>query len=141
MSAENTQMTLDTVMTEDTNTTTTSKRIGRRQYRRYDGKAGKNRDFMGETPELDIVLCLKSERLNKSVPFKKFQERLSNYVLKNIPRAEDVVMLINELQDPLQDFSDKNFPGCPSEEEQKSPIQMKMWEMRVKRFLGKEKTL
>ena len=37
---------------------------------------------MGETPEIDGVLGLQTEKINKGVPFDVFQEKMQNYILK-----------------------------------------------------------
>ena len=47
--------------------------------------------FKGETPELNAVLGLITERLDQGVTFKNFQDILKNYVLKNFHKAEDIV--------------------------------------------------
>ena len=49
------------------------------------------KDFKGETPELNAVLGLITERLNQGVTFEKFQDVLKNYVLKNFHKAEDSI--------------------------------------------------
>ena len=94
------------------------------------------------------MLGLTSERLNKGTSFEIFQEKLGNYVLKNIPKAEDVIILVSALQDPLSptdgpsdSFESKHFPAEPDETEQKIPIKMKVWEMKIKRYLDREDRL
>ena len=69
-----------------------------------DASIRENRDFSGETVGIDAVLGLMSERLNKGKSFEKFKEKIANYVLKNLPKAEDFIILISEPDDPLQDF-------------------------------------
>ena len=57
----------------------TGNRNARRPNRRNDNSIGENRDFAGKTLEIDAVLGLKSERLNKGTSFEIFQEKLGNY--------------------------------------------------------------
>jgi len=47
------------------------------------------RSFLGETPELDAVIGLLSERLDKGVTFERFRDQVKNYVLKNYKKAEE----------------------------------------------------
>jgi hypothetical protein len=126
----------------------TRNRNARRPNRRNDSSIGENRDFAGETLEIDAVLGLKSERLNKGTSFEIFQEKLVNYVLKNLPKAEDVIILVSALQDPLSptadpsdSFESKYCPAEPDETDQKIPLKMKVWEMKIKRYLDCEDRL
>ena len=137
-----------TTETPSPTSSNTGNRNSRRPNRRNDSSIGENRDFAGETLELDAVLGLTSERLNKGTSFEIFQEKLGNYVLKNLPKAEDVIILVSALQDPLSPTADpsdsfeiKYCPAEPDETKQKIPIKMKVWEMKIKRYLDREDRL
>jgi len=95
------------------------------------------RNFTGETPEIEAVLGLMMERLDRGVSFERFQDRLKNYTLKNMKRAEDIVELIMELSDPFASFKAKNCFLDPSPEEEQSASKMKLRELKVKRFANK----
>jgi len=58
-----------------------------------------NREFTDEKFELSAVLGLLTKRLNNSVPFDKFQDKIKNYVLKNFKKADDIIELIVESKD------------------------------------------
>ena len=94
------------------------------------------------------MLGIKSERLNKGTLFKIFQEKLGNYVLKNLPKAEDVIILVSALQDslsptadPSDSFESKYCPAEPEKTEQNIPIKMKVWEINIKQYLDHEDKL
>ena len=66
--------------------------------------------FNGETPELNAVLELITERLDQGVTFEKFQDVLKNYVLKNFHKAEDIVDMVRNLKYPCTNFETKHMP-------------------------------
>ena len=43
--------------------------------------------FVGETPEIEVILCLLSEKLEKGVTWDKFREKSKNYILINFSHA------------------------------------------------------
>ena len=63
----------------------------RRGYNNDMSSSAALRQFRGETPDIDAVLCLSTERIDKNVPFEIFQKKIKNYVLKEFKRAEDIV--------------------------------------------------
>ena len=101
------------------------------------------KDFKGETPELNAVLGLITKRLDQSVTFEKFQDVLKNYVLKNFHKAEDIVEMVTNLKDPFPNFETKHMPKdlTTTEEVSKMNMKMKMWEMRVKKYMDREEVL
>ena len=99
------------------------------------------RAFWGETTDLDAVLGLYTEKIDRSVNFEEFQDHLKNYVLKNLKRAEDVVGMITNIFDPVSDFETKNAPEDPSVEDQASMLKMKLWELKAKKYLEKDEML
>ena len=52
-------------------------------------RGSEQKDFRGETPELNVVLGLNIEKLYQGVTFEKFQDVLKNCVLNNFHKAED----------------------------------------------------
>ena len=68
------------------------------------------KDFVGETKDVEAVLTLVTEKVDKGVMFERFQETLKTYVLKNLENWEDLVSLIMKLEDPTSVFEDKHAP-------------------------------
>jgi len=77
-------------------------------------------------------LGLLTERLDNSVSFDKFQEKIKNYVLKNFKKAEDIIELIVESKDPTVLFGLKHMPADFTDEEEAKLAKIKMWKMRFK---------
>jgi len=96
--------------------------------------------FLGDTPKLDAVLSIVSERPEKGVSFEKFQEKLKVYVLKNFHKGQDVIKLIMDLEDPLPDFESNNAPtDLPENETSTAKIELR--KLRLKRYLDREELL
>ena len=79
--------------------------------------------------------------MDQGVTSKKFQDVLKKYVLKNFHKAEDVVEMVTNLNDPLPNLETKNMPKELTKTEEESKIKMKMWEMRVKKYIDREEVL
>ena len=117
-----------------------SNRNQHRSNRRSENELMLNsKGFIGETPELEAVIGLLSEKLDKGVTMEQFQEKLKLYVLKNF--GEDVVALVSDFYDPRTDFETKHAPIDLSTEEAKRPGSMKKWEMKYKKYLDREENL
>ena len=67
-------------------------------------RGSEQKDFKGETPELNAVLGLITEILDQGVTLEKSQEVLKNYVLNNFHKAEDIVEMVTNLKDPFPNF-------------------------------------
>ena len=74
----------------------------------------KNRYFIDKPPELDEVLGLMSEKINKDISFEFFKEMLINVIHKNLPKKEDVVILVLDLQDTIDSFKGKKSRLIPT---------------------------
>ena len=116
-------------------------RNGNRNYRRGTTSQTDIKNFTGETPELNAVLSLVSERVDKGAPFERYQELLKIYVLKNFNRGEDVLPIVTDITDPKTDFETKYMPSDLSDVDEKKTLKVKMWELRIKRYLDREETL
>ena len=90
-------------------------------------KGSEQKYFKGETPELNAVLGLITERLDQGVTFEKFQEFLKNYVLKNFHKAEDIVEMVINLKYSCTNFETKHITKDLTTIEEGSKIKMKMW--------------
>ena len=98
-------------------------------------------DFKGETPELNAVLGLITERMDQCVTFEKFQDVLKNYVLKNFRKAEYIVEMVTNQKDPFPNFKTKHIPKDLTTTEEGSKIKIKLWELRVKKYMDREEVL
>ena len=122
--------------------TNTGARNGRRPFRRTGQSSNRDtKSFVGETKELEVVLSLMTERVENAVSFEKFQEGLRNYVLKTYKKGEDIIPLVDRLEDPTSDFATRHEPADLTTEEMASPTKVKMWEIKVKRYMDREETL
>jgi len=93
------------------------------------------RIFSGKTSEIEAVLILLNEKVDMGVTFESFQEKLRNFALKNFKKAEDVITLIVDIQDPKPAFKAIHTPKPLEEKDEESPSKLRMWELQVKRFL------
>ena len=73
-------------------------------------KGSEKNDFRREAPELNAVVRLIIERLDQGVTFDKFQDVLKNYVLENLHKAEDIVEMVTDLNNPFPNFEAKHMP-------------------------------
>ena len=69
-----------------------------------------DRAFLGKTKEIEAVLGLKTERLTYKVTFDTFREKLAEYTLTNFTSARHVIPLIEEMENPMIDFTRNNKP-------------------------------
>ena len=95
----------------------------RYNFRRANGN--ENKKFEGETAELGVFLWLHSERLDKGVPFKQFQDNLKNYILKNFGGTEDIVNAVTTLVDPTSNFKAIHSPADLTDEEVQNQFKVK----------------
>jgi len=126
------------------NTPTDTKDGKRNNFRRGNDASIVEKDlhnFSGKTPEMEVVLTLLTENVQKGVPFEKFQEKLRIYALKNFKHAKDVIPLIVDIKDLKESFEVYNMPADLEEEEKQSLMKFKLWEMRLKKFLDREEKL
>ena len=86
-------------------------------------------------PELNTVLVVITKIMNQVVTFEKFQDFLKNCSLKNFRKAEDIVEILIDINNSVTNFDTKNMPDDLTEKEEESKINMKMWEIRVKRYM------
>ena len=122
-----------------------NRRGNRRVNLRHGNEGGtsglEKKDFKGETPKLNAVLGLITERMKQGVNFDKLQDVLKNYALKNYHKAEDIVEMVTDLNDPFPNFENKHMPRELTKTEEESKMKMKMWEMRVKTYIDREEVL
>lgn len=125
----------------NTETNTLRNRSSRRNFRNAGPSSRVIRDFSGETKDVETVLTLVTEKFYKGVTLDRFQETLKNYVPKNMENGEDLVPIITKLKDPTTIFEDNHAPKDLTETKLASPVKVKMWELRIKQYLNRERKL
>ena len=68
-------------------------------------------------------------------------KKYKNYVLKNFHKAEDIVEMVTKLEDPCTNFETKHMPKDLTTTEEGSKIKMKMWKIRVKKYMDREEVI
>ena len=127
--------------TPDRQSTTTLNRNGRINFINAGSKVSNNkeiRDFSGETKDVEAIFTLVTKQVDKGVTFERFQETLKNYVLKSLENGEDMVPLVMNLKYPTTTFKSNHYLVDLTEEQLKSPIKVKMWELFIKYYLSQE---
>ena len=69
------------------------------------------------------------------------QDIVLQNVLENFHKAEDIVEMVTNLKDPCTNFETKHMPKDLTSTEEGSKIKMKMWEIRVKKYMDREEFL
>ena len=102
-----------TTLTLTNNESGNKYRANRRRNSKRGNKGGtrgsEQKDFSGETPELNVVLGLIIEILDQGVTFENSQDVLKNYVLNNFQKAQDIVEVVTDLNDPLTNLMNKHM--------------------------------
>ena len=71
---------------------------------------GNERTWQGEKPEIDGVLGLRTEWLDKKMSYSTFMEKMVEYVLREFKNANDVLSLVRDEVDPMVNFETNNLP-------------------------------
>jgi len=96
----------------------------KRHQSRKSYESNEIKNFVGEIFEIDCVISLISEKLDKGTMFEKFLEKVQTYVLKNFDHTQDVLPLFTELEDQIADFETNDLPEDPSLGDQASVTKM-----------------
>ena len=110
-------MTPATTNKETGNTRRGNKRGNFRRGNKVGLSWSEQNDFKGETLKLNAVLRIVTKRLEQRVTFDRFQDVLKNYVLKNSRKAEGIVEIITDMNDPVTNFEHKQMPDDITEKE------------------------
>ena len=96
--------------------------------------------FEGGCPDVNAVVGLRTEKINKKVPFSVFTERLADYVITELKHASDIELSIRVLADPYQGFVERHKPQ-PLMFENPSFDEKYMQQERIKSYIVRENTL
>ena len=122
---------------ESNNTqSTTNRRSDRRSQ-----SNGNERTWQGEKPEIDGVLGLRTEWLDKKMSYSTFMEKMVEYVLREFKNANDVLSLVRDEVDPMVNFETNNLPKDLSDEDKKSEVKVAVQQQRIKLYVNREMEL
>ena len=68
----------------------------RRTDSRNNVSSSNERTLEGDTPEIDAVLSLRTEYLNKETSFCVFMEKMEEYILRKLDNGSEVLPLVRE---------------------------------------------
>lgn len=118
---------------------------------RHDGNKNKNnfrgineqhdKTWEGDEPKVGGVLGLRSEWYDKKVTFEAFSEKMTDYVLRELKNARDVVSIVRDMKDPKENFKTKNLPKNLTATEKKSDVEVAIQEQRIKIYATREAEL
>ena len=126
---------------ESRNTRRGNRKVKFRRGNEGGASCSEQKDFKGETPEINAVLGIITKRLEQGVTFDKLQDVLKNYFLNDLIKSEDIVEIITDLKGPVTNVDTKHIPDDLTKKEEESKIKMTMWEIRVKRYINREEIL
>ena len=81
---------------------------------------------------------LRTEYLNKKVSFEVFLEKMTDYVLRELKNAADVVSVVRDMTNPSDDFANKHMPKDLTEKRKKSDVQVQVQQQRIKMYASRE---
>ena len=96
--------------------------------------------FEGSCPEIGAVAALRTEKMNKKVPFVVFTEKIADYVIINFKYGSDVESTIRDLSDPFTDFAAVHKPP-PLLDPDPSFDDRYLQQERIKAFVSRENVL
>ena len=97
---------------------------GNRRNDRRSQSNGNERTWQGEKPEIDGVLGLRTEWLDKKMSYSTFMEKMVEYVLREFTNANDVLSLVRDEINPTVDFEANNLPRDLSDEDKNSEVKV-----------------
>ena len=122
-------------MTTDVNTDTSTdeernrnenvprtRRGDRRQH--YDNNS--EQTWVGDKPEVGTVLGLRTEYLNKKVSFEVFLEKMTDYVLRELKDAADVVSVVRDMTNATDEFANKHMHKELTDKQKRSDVQVQL---------------
>ena len=127
----------DTSGNEKNNTQST----GNRRNDRRSQFTGNERTWQGEKPEIDGVLGLRTEWLDKKMSYSTFMEKMVEYVLREFTNANDVLSLVRDEVNPTDDFETNNLPKDLSDTDKKSEVKVAIQQQRIKLYVTREMEL
>ena len=93
--------------------------------------------FEGACPDIGGILGLRSERINKKLPFSVFTEKLADYVGAEIKYGRDLETCIKLMQDPRKGFEERHKPP-PLTVEEPTFDDKYLQQEKLKRYITRE---
>ena len=81
-----------------------------------------DKNYDGDTPEVDSILALRTEKITKKLTFDTFREKLATYINKELTHATELMCGVKHLKDSHIKFDDKNKLKDLTEVEAKSTM-------------------
>ena len=100
-----------------------------------------NKSFEGETPDIGAVLALKSEKVDKKLTFDSFREKLSDFLMKKLDHAKDVVAIVKTMKDPSPAFHTKHKPTDMSSAKKESATEVSIHQQKIKLYVTRTQKL
>ena len=77
-------------------------------------------------PEVGAVLGLRTEYLNKKVSFEVFLEKMTDYVLRELKDAADVVSVVRDMTNATDEFANKHMHKELTDKQKRSDVQVQL---------------
>ena len=97
-----------------------------------------DKNYDGDTPEVDSILALRTEKITKKLTFDTFREKLATYINIELTHATDVVCVVKHIKGTKINFYNNNKPKDLTEEEAKSSMNKMIQDQEVKQYVYKK---
>ena len=109
-----------------------------RNNTRY-SSAGTRNNYRGKIEAFEASLALKYEKSELKKSFDVFRENIINYTIKELKNYEDVLVLVQDMEDPKSSLDTKNEPKDLNEAEAKSEVKKSILAAKVRQYIEREK--
>ena len=103
--------------------------------------ASPNKYYKVEIEGFGSVLTLKTEKVELKKSFGVFRGEIINYPIKELKNANDVLVLVQDMEDTKVSSDAKNEPKYLDETEAKSEVNKAILCARVRHYIEKEERL
>ena len=131
----NTQDNQETNTGASGNENNNTQNTGNRRNDRRSQTTENERTWQGEKPEIDGVLGLRTEWLDKKMSYSTFMEKMVEYVLREFTNANDVISLIRDEVNPTVDFEANNLPKDLSDTDKESEVKVAVQQQRIRLYV------
>ena len=97
--------------------------------------ASTSKYYKGVIEAFGAVLALNYDKVELNKSLDVFREKLINYTIKELKNAEDVLVLVQDLEDPKAYFDTKNEPKALNKDEAKSKVKKVMLVKILRKYI------